>query len=104
MDLETSMPTSIHLDLLRHDKIPDAFKGSVWESQKWISECNITYTKKIKIDSDVLEHQNVELVFEGIDTYSTVFFNGHQILETKNAFVEYRAVLPKDIIKENAEN
>ena len=29
------------------------------------------------------------MVFEGIDTYSTIKLNTHEILKTKNAFVEY---------------
>lgn len=33
----TSLPTSLHLDLMRAEKIPDTFKGSNWEGQKWIS-------------------------------------------------------------------
>ena len=93
LDLQTSMPTSIHLDLLRNGKIEDSFKGAIWESQRWISECNLTYTKKITISKEILDFQNVEIVFEGIDTYSTVYFNDQKILETQNAFVEYRVVI-----------
>jgi beta-mannosidase len=38
------------------------------------------------------------LVFEGIDTYSTVKLNSKEILKTQNAFVEYKANV-KDLLK-----
>ena len=98
------MPTSLHLDFLRHDKIPDPFKESNWESLKWVSECNITYTKKITLSDQLMKSQKIELVFEGIDTYSTIYFNDQKILETQNAFVEYRAEILSDWIKKNGEN
>lgn len=32
-----------------------------------------------------------DLVFEGLDTFATVSFNGHEILKTENMFASYRA-------------
>lgn len=38
----------------------------------------------------MLQYQVVNLVFEGIDTYSTIKLNSEEILKTENAFVEYK--------------
>jgi beta-mannosidase len=44
-------------------------------------------------------NKTYELVFEGIDTYSTIFFNKKELLATNNSFVEYRVTLDKRDIK-----
>src|SRR5690606_25300326 len=55
-----------------------------------------TYSRKVSF-----EHSSklYELVFEGIDTYSTVRINGKQLLTTNNSFTEYRIQLTKSDIK-----
>jgi len=86
------------MDLLAHNKIEDPFFGSNWEQQKWISQCNAFYKRNISVSEEMLKHSVVNLVFEGIDTYSTVKLNTKEILKTENAFVEYK-VNVKDLLK-----
>jgi beta-mannosidase len=44
-------------------------------------------------------NKTYELVFEGIDTYSTILFNKKEMLGTNNSFVEYRVALDSRDIK-----
>jgi beta-mannosidase len=63
------------MDLLKYNKIPDPFFGSNWEQLKWISQCNAIYTRNISVTDDMLQYQVINIVFEGIDTYSTIKIN-----------------------------
>ena len=56
---------------------------------KWVSECDYLYSTTFTLDDDVFKHQYHKLVFEGIDTYSSVSLNGKPILTTSNAFRQY---------------
>ena len=85
-DYNVTIPSTFHLDLLKHDQIEDPFFGNNYPSLHWVSECYITYSTNISFDSH-MGQQHIELVFEGIDTYSTISFNDKEVLTTKNAFI-----------------
>jgi beta-mannosidase len=72
----TSIPTTLHLDLLAHDQIKDPFLKDNHNSQRWISESNIRYSRTFTLDANIMKYKNHKLVFEGIDTYGTVILNG----------------------------
>jgi beta-mannosidase len=97
MIFNTTLPTVLHLDLMRASKIKDPFFGNNHEEMKWISLCNVTYTKNLSFGNG--GNGSYELVFEGIDTYSTVVFNKKELLTTNNSFVEYRVRLNNSDIK-----
>lgn len=77
------------MDLLAHGQIADPFLKDNHNSQRWISESNIKYTKTFTLDANILKYKNHKLVFEGIDTYGTITLNGEKILTTENAFRKY---------------
>ena len=56
---------------------------------KWVSECDYLYTTSFVLPDDVFKHTYHKLVFEGIDTYSSIALNGKPILTTSNAFRQY---------------
>jgi beta-mannosidase len=45
-----------------------------------------------------MEYSEINLVFEGVDTYSTIKFNEQLIEKTNNSFVEYRVNI-KNLVK-----
>lgn len=71
--------TSIHLDLLAANRIPDPFVGENEAQLQWIHSKTWEYTTTFDA-APVQDHERVDLVFEGLDTFATVKLNGQEIL------------------------
>ena len=99
----TNLPSTIHLDLLKHKKIEDPFYRNNYPNVQWVSSCTVKYSKKFVLNEN--EHgRTAEIVFHGIDTYATVTLNGNKIIEGKNAFVRYSKRVEKILKKSPEEN
>ncbi|KAJ4144706.1 hypothetical protein LMH87_003579 [Akanthomyces muscarius] len=85
------VPTQVHVDLLANKKIPDPFVDLNERSVQWIGEKNWVYRLEFVVPAISDGAIMSELVFEGLDTFATVVFNGHQIIKAENMFVTYRA-------------
>jgi beta-mannosidase len=84
--LAASVPGSVHLDLLAHGLIDPPFDGDNEARLQWIERENWEYRTSFVVDSEILAHENLELVFQGLDTYAQVRLNGDQILSADNMF------------------
>ncbi|KAI6034165.1 glycoside hydrolase family 2 protein [Pisolithus microcarpus] len=83
-------PTTVHVELLRLERIPDPFLGmNEWEVQ-WVGESGWIFKNNFTVTDAELGARHVDLVFEGLDTYATVTLNGREILGAENQFVAYR--------------
>ncbi|MEM5566459.1 glycoside hydrolase family 2 protein [Psychroserpens sp. AS72] len=96
-----TVPGNVHSDLLEHKLIEHPFIGANEDSLQWISETDWEYKTQFSVDKETLNKKHIELNFEGLDTYASVFLNDSLILETDNAFREF-SVDAKSILK--AEN
>ena len=56
----------------------------------WISDHPWDYTLHFDLDKELLEKENVELVFEGLDTYAKVALNGYDLFFADNQFREWK--------------
>ena len=97
-----SIPGTIHTDLLSDDKIPDPFYRLNEEKLQWIDKKNWIYKKTFIADSSIIQSGLVNLVFEGIDTYSEITLNGNKVASTNNMF--RRWVVPVDNYLKAGEN
>ncbi|KAI0268237.1 glycoside hydrolase family 2 protein [Gloeopeniophorella convolvens] len=90
--LETStFPTSVHVELIHLKKVPDPFVGlHEWDVQ-WIGEAEWAFKTSFEVTEQELAAPNIDLVFNGLDTFGVVTLNGKKILGTENQFVTYRA-------------
>ncbi|KAL4241994.1 Beta-mannosidase glycosyl hydrolase [Abortiporus biennis] len=97
--LETKeFPTTVHVELLKREIIPDPFVGlNEWEVQ-WLGESSWSFKTSFTTSSSEYDAPNVDLVFEGLDTFATVIFNGHEILASSNQFLSHRVGV-KDKLK-----
>ena len=68
-----SVPGNVHSDLLDHKLIEDPFIGNNEDSLQWISETDWEYKTTFSVDQETLNKKHVELNFEGLDTYASVF-------------------------------
>ncbi|TRX53367.1 glycoside hydrolase family 2 protein [Fulvivirga sp. M361] len=90
--LEAQVPGCNFIDLLSNRKINDPFFGDNEAHLQWIEEKNWEYKCVFKLEEDFPDSTEIELVFEGLDTYSEVFLNGHKVVESNNMFIEYRTL------------
>ncbi|KAJ7179206.1 beta-mannosidase [Mycena filopes] len=88
--LDVSLPTTVHVELLKLKKIPDPFIGiHEWDCQ-WVGECGWAFKTAFNVDDNELNNAHCDLVFDGLDTFASVLLNGFEILKTDNQFVSYR--------------
>lgn len=81
-----TVPGNVHTDLLELGLIKDPFIGINEENLKWVSETDWEYKTAFSIDEETLQKKNIELNFEGLDTYASVYLNDSLILSANNAF------------------
>ncbi len=96
--LSATVPGNIHSDLITHQLIPDPFIGSNEDSLQWISQKAWEYKCDFQIDDYTLKKQQVELNFDGLDTYTSVYLNDSLILRSNNAFRNYSLDV-KDLLR-----
>ena len=85
-NLPATVPGCVHTDLKNNNLIPDYFWRDNNDSCQWIENENWTYSCVFNFTDDT---RFVNLVFEGLDTYSTIFLNGEEIGKTQNMFIPH---------------
>lgn len=80
------VPGSVHTDLYNNGFIPHPFIGNNELDLQWISEKEWLYQTEFQLNKKQLKSKNIQLNFDGLDTYAKVYLNDKLILETNNAF------------------
>ncbi|KAJ8514868.1 hypothetical protein ONZ45_g7646 [Pleurotus djamor] len=94
----SSFPTTVHVELLKLKKIPDPFIGlHEWDVQ-WVGESRWAFKTTFKVTESEYSASHADLVFDGLDTYATVYLNDTKVLDTDNQFIAYR-VSAKSLLK-----
>lgn len=84
--LNASVPGTVHLDLMNNKIIPDPFKDENEKKVQWIENEDWDYHTRFTVSKKELSHQNIDLVFDGLDTFSEICLNGKLIQSTDNMF------------------
>jgi beta-mannosidase len=87
--MPATIPGTVHTDLLANKKIEDPFYRTNEHNQQWIDKKDWIYKTYIEVDSALLQKENIELNFKGLDTYADIYVNDSLILKTDNMFREY---------------
>jgi beta-mannosidase len=93
-----TVPGCVHTDLLANKLIDDPFYRDNEKKQQWIDKKDWEYTTTFKVTPQTLARANVELVFEGLDTYANVYLNEQLVLKADNMFRTWR-VNAKPVLK-----
>lgn len=93
------IPSTVHKELLPFIKHP--FQGNNEDSLQWITEEDWIYETVFALDKETLTKEHITLNFEGIDTYASIELNGHEILETDNAFLNWQVDVKAFLEEEN---
>ena len=96
-----SVPGNIHSDLMNHNLIDDPFISDNALKLNWISETAWEYQSFFTVDEQILLKKHIELDFEGLDTYASVFLNDSLILKTNNAFRKFQVDIKSLLKSEN---
>ena len=84
--IKATVPGSVHTDLLAASKIPDPYYRDDEDRLQWIGEVDWVYKRTFDIQKDFLEHEQVLLRCEGLDTLATIKINSREIAGTDNMF------------------
>ncbi len=83
-----AVPGCIHTDLMDNKTIPDPFFGDNENKLQWIGESDWDYRTTFDV-AEMLDYENTELVFNGIDTYAEIYLNDSLILTADNMFRQW---------------
>ncbi len=83
---KATIPGTVHTDLFQNQLIPDPFFGANEKQLQWIENENWEYETKFILTTKELKTENIDLEFEGLDTYASVYLNGELVLEADNMF------------------
>lgn len=92
------VPGCVHTDLLANFLIPDPFYRTNEKDLQWIDKVDWEYQTTFNVDEKFLQHEKIEIVFKGLDTYADVYLNDQKILSADNMFREWK-VDCKNIVK-----
>lgn len=95
------VPGTIHTDLIQHKLIPNPFYRDNEKKVQWVSHTNWEYQTYFNVSTNNLKQKNIQIVFEGLDTYATVFLNGKKILTANNMFRIWRVAVKNLLQQKN---
>ncbi|MCG8578583.1 MAG: glycoside hydrolase family 2 protein [Bacteroidales bacterium] len=81
---QATVPGCVHTDLMDNGVVEDPFYRVNEKNLQWIGEKDWVYQKSIEVDKTLLSNENINLVFEGLDTYADVYVNDELVLTTDN--------------------
>ncbi|MCC8173938.1 MAG: glycoside hydrolase family 2 protein, partial [Odoribacter sp.] len=89
--LPATVPGTVHTDLMANGKIEDPFYRNNEPTVQWIDKINWEYSLDFEVNSNILNNENQQLTFYGLDTWCDVFLNEEKILSANNMFRTWKA-------------
>lgn len=96
--MSVKVPGDVHSTLLEHKIIDNPFFGHNDQKCQWVEDKVWWYRKKFNYDKDLADDERLLLVFEGLDTFATVYLNGLKIGNTDNMFISHHFDVGRDLL------
>lgn len=96
-----TVPGVVHTDLLQNKIIEDPFFRLNERGLQWIDKEDWVYETCFTLAAGMMRKENMELVFEGLDTYADVYLNDECILKADNMFRRWSIPIRQYIREEN---
>ena len=96
-----TVPGNIFSDLMDNQVIEDPFIGENEYKLQWVSDSIWVYKSSFSLPNTILNKQCITLNFDGLDTYTTVLLNGEALINTNNAFRNYKVPVKHLLTAEN---
>jgi beta-mannosidase len=97
-----SVPGNVYSDLLTHEKISDPFFGANELNVQWVPTKDWAYKTMFRLEEETLQKSNIELTFEGLNTYAHIYLNDSLLGKTDNAFRTWKFNIKPFAKKDNA--
>lgn len=93
-----TVPGVVHTDLMNNNLLDDPWVGLNEVKAQWVENEVWEYRIFFDVQTSVLEKDEIDLVFDGLDTYADVILNDSLILQVNNMFRSWR-INVKDLLK-----
>ncbi|WP_434751795.1 beta-mannosidase [Paenibacillus amylolyticus] len=84
-----AVPGDVHGALAEHGIIDPPYFGHNDAKSRWIEQKEWWYRTTFNLELDASSEEYIELVFEGLDTFATVYVNGHEAGKTTNMLMSH---------------
>ncbi|MGN7297104.1 beta-mannosidase [Ferdinandcohnia sp. SAFN-114] len=97
--MTANVPGDVHSTLIQKGLIDNPFFGHNDLKSKWVSEKIWWYRTEFHYDKKNLQSdERLELIFEGLDTYATVYLNGCEIASTENMYIPHVFDVTREVL------
>jgi beta-mannosidase len=83
------VPGDVHSTLIDRKLIDHPYYGHNDMNSRWIERKEWWYRTKFALDTAPERDERIELVFEGLDTFATIYVNGLELAQTANMHRSY---------------
>lgn len=91
------VPGDVHSTLKEHGLIEDPFFGHNDQKCRWVEEKVWWYRTVFQYSEDLIPGEKMELIFEGLDTFATVYLNGVELGSTENMFIAHSFEVTREL-------
>ncbi|HEX8445376.1 MAG TPA: glycoside hydrolase family 2 protein [Sphingomonas sp.] len=96
--MRATVPGSVQTDLMAARIIADPWVGEGERAAQWVGLSDWQYRNVFYLPDEVLARRDIDLTFDGLDTFATVRVNGTEVLRAENMFRNWR-VAAKALLK-----
>ncbi|MBU3926983.1 MAG: glycoside hydrolase family 2 protein, partial [Bacteroidetes bacterium] len=84
--IDSVNPGDVHMALMSKGIIQDPFFRDNEKKVQWVGETNWSFNTAFDVQAAMFRHDEISLVFEGLDTYAEVWINNSLVLKSDNMF------------------
>lgn len=95
----TIIPNEVHRVLFENLAIPDPFFGNNEADLQWIGDQEWIFSSDFTVDKEILDCDQIEIRFPGLDTYCQIWLNDKLLSDTDNAFRSWNFPVKKMLKK-----
>ncbi|MCM2535873.1 glycoside hydrolase family 2 protein [Neobacillus pocheonensis] len=95
--MTAAVPGDVHSTLIDRKLIDDPFYGHNDLKCQWVEEKVWWYRNTFDFEDERNKEDRYELIFEGLDTFATVYLNGVELGSTENMFIAHRFDVTREL-------
>ncbi|MEH7374593.1 beta-mannosidase [Neobacillus drentensis] len=95
--MTASVPGDVHSTLIDRKLIEDPFYGHNDLKCQWVEEKVWWYRNTFEFNDEISKDHRYELIFEGLDTFATVYLNGVELGSTENMYISHSFEVAREL-------
>jgi beta-mannosidase len=97
--MTAAVPGDVHSTLIQRNLIENPFYGHNDLKCQWVEEKVWWYRSTFEFHEEIEKGDRYELIFEGLDTFATVYLNGVELGSTENMFISHTFEVARELKK-----